>query len=81
LKLYEITLKPLSGFGTPLKGDTLFGQFCWQIANDEKLCVRSIDELFSNYHASPFIVISSAFPKFYIENKYLYAFKTDLPPK
>jgi CRISPR-associated protein Csm4 len=80
LKLYEITLKPLSGFGTPLKGDTLFGHFCWQIANDDKLCGRSLEELLENYHASPFIVISSAYPTFCIENKYHYAFKTpDMP--
>ena len=81
MKLYEITLKPLSGFGTPLKGDTLFGHFCWQIANDDRLCGRSLGELLDSYQIKPFIVFSSACPKFYIENVYHYVFKTpDIPP-
>jgi CRISPR-associated protein Csm4 len=48
LKTYEIILKPVSGFGTPLKGDSgLFG--------------RSIDKLLSDYATEPFLVVSSAF--------------------
>ncbi|MBE0426424.1 MAG: hypothetical protein IBX72_07230 [Nitrospirae bacterium] len=81
MKLYEITLKPLSGFGTLLKGDTLFGHFCWQIAGDDRLCGWPLGELIDNYQIKPFIVFSSAFPKFYIEKIYHYAFKTpDIPP-
>jgi CRISPR-associated protein Csm4 len=82
LKIYRIKIKPLSGFGTPLKGDTLFGHFCWQIINDEKLCGKSLERLLENYQTSPFIVFSSAYPMLYIENKCYYAFKTpDIPPE
>ena len=81
MKVYEITIKPLSGFGTPLKGDTIFGHFCWQIAYDETLVGETLDELLSNYQTKPFVVFSSAYPKFCVGDKYQYAFKTpDMPP-
>lgn len=63
MKTYEITIKPLSGFGTPLKGDTLFGQVCWQAAYDASLFGMTIDELLADYAESPFLVVSTAFPK------------------
>jgi CRISPR-associated protein Csm4 len=61
LKTYEIILKPLSGFGTPLKGDTLFGHICWQAAYDSALFAAPLDTLLSGYTSSPFLVISSAY--------------------
>ncbi|MFQ5455842.1 MAG: hypothetical protein ACE5EA_06525 [Nitrospirota bacterium] len=77
MKVYEIIIKPQSGFGTPIKGDTLFGHFCWQIAYDETLLGKSLDELLNNYDSDPFIVFSSAYPKF---DGNIYAFKRpDLP--
>lgn len=80
MKVYEITLKPVTGFGTPLKGDTIFGHFCWQIAYDEALLGKTIDDLLSNYNSKPFAVFSSACPKFCEDTEYLYALKTpDLP--
>ena len=80
MKVYEITIKPVSGFGTPLKGDTIFGHFCWQIAYNEKLLGKTLNDLLSNYHTKPFVIFSSAYPKFYIGSKYHYALKTpDLP--
>jgi len=30
---YRITLQTLTAFGTPLAGDTLFGQLCWTLGN------------------------------------------------
>ena len=36
MKLYAIVIETHSGFGTPLKGDTLFGQFCWEVAMDPR---------------------------------------------
>ncbi|MBI4843635.1 MAG: hypothetical protein HY809_04840 [Nitrospirae bacterium] len=63
MKTFEITIKPLSGFGTPLKGDTLFGHICWQAAYDEGLFGMSINKLLADYAANPFMVISSAYPK------------------
>lgn len=80
MKVFEITLKPVSGFATPLKGDTIFGHFCWQIAYDKTLLGKSIEDILHTYHTNPFIIFSSAYPKFYVDKKYHYAFKTpDLP--
>lgn len=80
MKVYEIAIKPISGFATALKGDTIFGHFCWQIAYDKDLLGSPLNELLDDYSSNPFIVFSSAFPKFYIEKKYHYAFKRpDLP--
>jgi CRISPR type III-A-associated RAMP protein Csm3 len=31
MNTYRLTLQPLSAFGTPLAGDTLFGQLCWAL--------------------------------------------------
>ena len=78
MKVYEITIKPSTGFGTPLKGDTIFGHFCWQIAYDSKLASMPFDELISNYQRKPFAVFSSMYPKFMDkdENRYFYAFRT-----
>lgn len=61
MKTYEIILKPLSGFGTPLKGDTLFGHICWQAAYDSALFAAPLDTLLAGYTSSPFLVISSAY--------------------
>ncbi len=76
MKVYEITIKPTTGFGTPIKGDTIFGHFCWQVAYDEKLVGKTLDVLLLGYPSRPFAVFSSAFPKFCIGTKYLYAFRT-----
>lgn len=62
MKTYQITIEPLSPFGTPLKGDTLFGHFCWQAAYDSTLLARPLDELSAYYADRPFAVFSSAFP-------------------
>ena len=63
MKLYAITLKPTSGFGTPLKGDTLFGHFCWQAAYDSSLVEGGLEKQIFMYPEKPFAVFSSAFPK------------------
>lgn len=68
MKTYEITIKPISGFGTPLKGDTLFGHLCWQAAYDETLFGMSLNKLLADYGANPFVIVSSAYPK--LENGY-----------
>lgn len=84
MKIYEITIKPLTGFGTPLKGDTIFGHFCWQLFYDKNLIGGKLDfdEAISSYIERPFIIFSSAYPKFCIGDKYLYAFRTpSLPPE
>jgi CRISPR-associated protein Csm4 len=80
LKTYEITIRPLSGFGTPLKGDTLFGQICWQAAYDSSLFGTSIDDLLFDYGEKPFIVVSSAYLRLVRDGRTEYALKRpDLP--
>lgn len=76
MKTYEITIKPLSGFGTPLKGDTLFGHICWQAAYDKGLFGKSIDELLADYASNPFLIVSSAYPR--LEGHHVFK-RPDLP--
>jgi CRISPR-associated protein Csm4 len=63
VKLNEITIKPKSAFGTPIKGDTLFGHFCWQAAYNPDLIKGGLAEALQSYAQVPFAVFSSAFPK------------------
>ncbi len=80
MKRYEITIKPLTGFGTPLKGDTLFGHFCWQAAYDSGLLEGGLERWISCYAEQPFAVFSSAWPKVCNNGKWFYALKRpDLP--
>jgi len=67
MKIYKILISPLSGFGTPLKGDTLFGHICWQIFYDKEVLGKNLEELLQDYASNPFLVVSSAF--FATENK------------
>ncbi len=62
MKIYGITIKPKSPFGTPLKGDTLFGHFCWQAAEDSDLLDGGLDKWIKCYPENPFAVFSSAWP-------------------
>lgn len=62
IKTYVVTIRPESAFGTPLKGDTLFGQFCWMVAEDPGLVGNDLSTLLSSYEDSPFVVFSSAWP-------------------
>lgn len=80
MKTYEITIRPLSGFGTPLKGDTLFGQVCWQTAYNPGLFGCPIDDLLSDYRTNPFLVVSSAYLRFVRDGRPEYVLKRpDLP--
>ena len=62
MKLYALTIRPLSGFGTPLKGDTIFGHFCWQFAYDSTLLNGGFQSWVDKYQQQPFAVFSSAYP-------------------
>ena len=65
MQTFGFTLRPLSAFGTPLAGDTLFGQLCWtlrhQLGNDR------LNELLRGYtRGKPFAVVSDALPAGYV---------------
>jgi len=80
IETYVITIKPESPFGTPLKGDTIFGQFCWQVAEHPNLLNGGLDKWIDIYDKRPFAVFSSAWPILVEENKYTYVIKRpDLP--
>lgn len=57
----RLSLAPKTAFGTPLLGETLFGQLCWavlRLQGEERL-----EELLEGYCGGrPFVVLSDAFP-------------------
>lgn len=61
MKRIKVRIKPLTGFSSPLLGETLFGQICWQIRLElgEDL-LRSLLDGYSE--GSPYLVVSDAFP-------------------
>ncbi|MBA3008073.1 MAG: hypothetical protein KJ900_17485 [Proteobacteria bacterium] len=75
MRIYAITIKPLSPFGTPLKGDTIFGQFCWQAAENQAVLSSGLDYWISCYSERPFAVFSSAWPKINTANETIYAIR------
>ena len=57
----RFTLRPLTPFGTPLAGDTLFGQLCWALAL--RRGAAGLEALLEGYTTGrPFAVLSDAFP-------------------
>ena len=60
MKLYKITMHPISSFATSLKGDTLFGQMCWAVFY--QLGKEKLSLLLENYREDkPFLIVSDAF--------------------
>lgn len=54
-------IAPRSAFGTPMKGDTLFGQLCWAIRH--RAGERNLEALLDGYTVGrPFLVVSDALP-------------------
>ncbi|HDR0612027.1 type III-A CRISPR-associated RAMP protein Csm4 [Pasteurella multocida] len=65
MNLYRFTLQVQSAFGTPLVGDSLFGQCCWAIAN--RFGATRLTALLEGYcQQHPFMVISDAMPAGYL---------------
>ncbi len=64
MTLHKLTIHPTSPFGTPLKGDTLFGQLCWSI----RYCYGEdrLQSLLQDYAHTPFAVVSDAFNMGYL---------------
>ncbi len=62
MQSYCFTLQPLSAFGTPLAGDTLFGQLCWTLRH--QLGNERLNALLADYTSGkPFAVVSDALPQ------------------
>ena len=65
MKRYRLTLKIKSAFGTPLVGDTLFGQLCWEIRH--QFGEARLKTLLQGYtEQQPFLVVSDAMPSGYL---------------
>jgi CRISPR-associated protein Csm4 len=65
MKTFKITLRLLSGFATPLQADTLFGHFCWIVANEEG--ADGIRSFLTPYmQGDPPFIISDGFPYDYL---------------
>jgi CRISPR-associated protein Csm4 len=61
MNILKFTLRPLSAFATPLAGDTLFGQLCWEAR--ERLGEARLRQLLDRYvDGRPFLVVSDGFP-------------------
>ena len=61
MQTHRFTLRPLSAFGTPLAGDTLFGQLCWSLRH--QLGNARLNALLQGYTSGqPFAVVSDALP-------------------
>ncbi len=61
MKLYKITITPISSFCSPLQSDTFFGAFCWSYLY--RYGEQPLQELISNYKDNrPDIIFSNAFP-------------------
>ncbi len=80
MKLYEITLEPQGGLGTPMKGDTLFGQFCWQAAHDDQFLNGGLEQHLASYPEKPCAVFSSAWPKLEDQGQTRYAVRRPALP-
>lgn len=64
MKLLKLTIKPKSLFATPLQGDTIFGQICWNIRylySEEKL-----EKILKDYEKEPFLIVSDGFRSGYL---------------
>lgn len=63
--LLRVRLRPLTAFGTPPLGDTLFGQLCWAVRH--RRGAPALQDLLHGYtEGKPFAVVSDAFPAGYL---------------
>lgn len=63
--LFRATISLHTAFGTPLAGDTLFGQLCWAVR--EQLGNDKLTSLLEGYTSgNPWLVVSDGFPNGYL---------------
>lgn len=80
MNTYRLTLKTLSPFGTPLVGDTLFGQLCWAVI--DQYGELQLSEWLDGYtEGKPFLVISDAMPHNYLPMPTLPSYFWQIEPK
>ncbi len=61
----QIRVRPRTAFGSPLRGDTLFGQLAWAIRH--RFGDGHLQDLLEGYgQGQPFLVVSDAFPAEYL---------------
>jgi CRISPR-associated protein Csm4 len=61
MRMYRLSLRPVTAFGTKLAGDTLFGQLCWILRRMRG--ETFLNELLEGYtQGKPFAVLSDAAP-------------------
>jgi CRISPR-associated protein Csm4 len=61
METLTLRIEPLAPFGTPLIGDTLFGQLCWSVLH--RMGEGCLGELLEGYtEGQPFAVVSDALP-------------------
>ncbi len=64
MQVHRLSLRPLSAFGTPLAGDTLFGQLCWTLRHQHGN--TRLTALLEGYgEGRPFAILSDAMPQGY----------------
>lgn len=65
MNLYQINIRPFGSFYSSIKGDMLFGMFCWAVV--ENLGEERLKKCLEGYTQNrPFIVFSDAFPCGYL---------------
>ncbi|MFZ5952054.1 MAG: type III-A CRISPR-associated RAMP protein Csm4 [Candidatus Rifleibacteriota bacterium] len=79
MKTFAIDLKPESDFATELAGDCLFGQICWQLAQDESLA-GELSDLLKDYDTRPFLVVSDPVISFINKGQKEYLMKRPFVP-
>ncbi len=79
MTVYRLTLQPLSAFGGPPLGDSLFGQLCWSLRHRHGQ--DRLVELLDGYtEGRPFAVLSDALPLGYLPRPALPGFCFDPVP-
>jgi len=63
MQVFEVSIEPMSDFGTPLVGDSLFGHLAWRFQEDPSLA-GSLKDLLVDYLDNPFLIVSDSFPTY-----------------
>jgi CRISPR-associated protein Csm4 len=79
MDMITLRIRPLSPFGTPLIGDTLFGQLCWAIRHQAG--EARLQKLLDGYlTGQPFAVVADALPAGYLPHPALPLSGFEPPP-